>query len=150
MLRLAVALAGLVASFPALAQEMKAEEARRFVVGKMFNFTCFEGTKGVGRVHADGSVVGTIQFRGEGPVRYASLPADTLKVKGENVCASLKGLPFEPCFNLQKTDTRSFRGSLSGLGFAYCDFTRRGSTRADLIKASAPLRIHAAQAAPRQ
>jgi hypothetical protein len=32
---------------------------------------------------------------------------------------------FEPCFHLEKTDDRSFRGSLSGLGFAYCDFTRR-------------------------
>jgi hypothetical protein len=34
-------------------------------------------------------------------------------------------MPFEPCFHIEKTDDRSFRGSLSGLGFAYCDFTRR-------------------------
>ena len=27
----------------------------------------------------------------------------------------------------------SFRGAISGLGFAYCDFTRR-STRADLYR----------------
>jgi hypothetical protein len=33
-------------------------------------------------------------------------------------------MPFEPCFHIEKTDDRSFRGSLSGLGFAYCDFTR--------------------------
>jgi hypothetical protein len=39
--------------------------------------------------------------------------------------ASLQGMLFEPCFHLEKTDDRSFRGSLSGLGFAYCDFTRR-------------------------
>jgi hypothetical protein len=37
-------------------------------------------------------------------------------------------MPFEPCFHLEKTDDRSFRGSLSGLGFAYCDFTRRDIT----------------------
>jgi hypothetical protein len=43
------------------------------------------------------------------------------------VCASLQGIPFEPCFNLDKMDDRSFRGSVSGFGFAYCDFTRRVS-----------------------
>ena len=46
------------------------------------------------------------------------------RVRGEAVCASLQGMLFEPCFHLEKTDDRSFRGSLSGLGFAYCDFTR--------------------------
>jgi hypothetical protein len=34
-------------------------------------------------------------------------------------------MPFEPCFNLNKMDDRSFRGAVSGMGFAYCDFTRR-------------------------
>jgi hypothetical protein len=35
-------------------------------------------------------------------------------------------MPFQPCFTVQQTDARSFRGALSGpLGFAYCDFTRR-------------------------
>jgi hypothetical protein len=32
-------------------------------------------------------------------------------------------MPFEPCFHIEKTDDRSFRGSW--MGFAYCDFTRR-------------------------
>jgi len=49
-----------------------------------------------------------------------------LHVKGEAVCASLRGLPVEPCFNLERLDANSFRGSVSGLGFAYCDFTRNG------------------------
>jgi hypothetical protein len=69
--------------------------------------------------------MGTIQFRGAGPERTVSLPAGTLRVKGEAVCASLQGMPFEPCFNIEKTDDRSFRGSW--MGFAYCDFTRRMS-----------------------
>src|SRR5690606_39405580 len=99
--------------------------ARRFVVGKMLAFNCFEGTRGAGRIHADGSVSGSIQFRGQGPVRHVRLPKGTLQVKGEAVCASLKGMYFEPCFNVVKTDRVSFRGSVSGLGFAYCDFTRR-------------------------
>jgi len=51
-----------------------------------------------------------------------------LRVRGEAVCASLRGMLFEPCFHFEKTDDRSFRGSLSGLGFAYCDFTRRDIT----------------------
>jgi hypothetical protein len=119
---------GLLAAVPAVAGEMSAEEARRFVIGKMFNYTCFEGTRGLGRVNADGSVTGSIQFQGSGEVRHAYLPANTLQVKGESVCASLRGLPMQPCFNLERTSANSFRGSVSGLGFAYCDFTRHGRT----------------------
>jgi hypothetical protein len=117
---------GLMAALPAVAGEMSAEEARRFVIGKMFNYTCFEGTRGQGRVNADGSVTGSIQFQGAGEMRYAHLPANTLHVKGESVCASLRGLPLQPCFYLERTSANSFRGSISGLGFAYCDFTRHG------------------------
>lgn len=124
MLRGVTLVVGLMAAVPALAGEMNAEEARRFVVGKMFNYTCFEGTRGQGRIYADGSVVGSIQFQGSGAVRYAHLPAGTLQVKGESVCATLRGLPFEPCFNLERTSESSFRGSISGLSFASCEFTR--------------------------
>ena len=95
---------------------MNADAARRFVSGKLFAFNCFDGSRGAGRIYGDGSVIGTIQFRGAGPMRTVWLPAGTLRVKGEAVCASLKGMPFEPCFNLNKTDDRSFRGSVSGLG----------------------------------
>jgi hypothetical protein len=131
MVRGVALLIGLLAAVPAVAGEMSAEEARRFVIGKLFSYTCFEGTRGQGRVHADGSVVGSIQFQGQGQVRYAALPAGTLRVKGESVCASLRGLPMEPCFNLERTSETSFRGSVSGLGFAYCEFTRdRGRAHA--------------------
>jgi len=119
---------GLLAAMPAVAGEMSAEEARRFVIGKIFSYTCFEGTRGQGRVNSDGSVTGSIQFQGSGEVRHAHLPANTLHVKGESVCASLRGLPLQPCFNLERTSASSFRGSISGLGFAYCDFTRPGRT----------------------
>jgi hypothetical protein len=119
---------GLLVAVPAVAGEMSAEEARRFVIGKMFNYTCFEGTRGLGRVNADGSVTGSIQFQGSGEVRHAYLPANTLQVRGESVCASVRGLPMQPCFNLLRTSANSFRGSISGLGFAYCDFTRHGRT----------------------
>jgi len=61
-----------------------------------------------------------------GPARTVSLPPGTLRVRGEAVCASLQGMAFEPCFYLEKTTERSFRGSW--MGFAYCDFTRRDIT----------------------
>jgi hypothetical protein len=126
MLRQLIAVAAVLAASPALAGEtLTGEEARHFVAGKLFTYTCFEGTKGAGRIFADGSVVGTIQIRGGGPVRRAFLPAGTLKVSADGrVCASLRGLPIEPCFNVTKNDSNSFRGAISGLGFAYCDFER--------------------------
>jgi hypothetical protein len=126
MVRGIALLVGLLAAMPAIAGEMTADEARRFVIGKLFSYNCFEGTRGQGRVHPDGSVVGSIQFQGQGQVRYAALPSGTLQVKGESVCASLRGLPMQPCFNLERTSENSFRGSISGLGFAYCEFTRHG------------------------
>ena len=137
MTRLVVLLLGIVAALPAAADEMKPDEARRFISGKLFAYNCFDGTRGAGRIFVDGSVVGTIQIRGDGPVRMASLPTGTLQIKGEAVCASMRGLPFEPCFNLERTDQNSFRGSVSGLGFAYCDFTRRNG-RTHIVRVLQP------------
>jgi hypothetical protein len=135
MLRACAVLVGLLATLPAMAGEMSANEARRFVVGNIFSYHCFEGTRGEGRIASDGSVVGSIQFQGHGRVRYAALPPGTLRVRGESVCASLRGLPIHPCFNLVRTSGDSFRGSIAGLGFAYCNFTRRHE-RAEVTHAS--------------
>src|SRR4249919_1039386 len=141
--RIAVIVAGVLATLPAVAGEMTPRDAERFVVGKVFAYTCFDGTSGAGRIFSDGSVAGTIQNRGQGPVRYAMLPAGTLKVKTEGVCASLKGLPWEPCFNLVQTDANTFRGSIRGLSFAYCTFTKR-NPRTNLARATgAPLPLRA-------
>ncbi len=136
--RAAVLFASVVGAHPAAAADMSAIEAKYFVSGKLFAYTCFEGTNGQGRIFDDGSVVGSIQIRGEGPLRYVALPAGTLKVKGESYCASMRGLPFEPCFNVDKTSHQTFRGSVYGFRFAFCDFHRR-SARVDL--ASTPLRL---------
>ena len=123
---------------PALAgQMMNADEARRFVAGKVFAFTCFDGTRGAGRVFEDGGAAGAVQFSGSGPVRHMRLPGNTLQVRGQSVCASIRGLPFEPCFNLDKQDERNFRGSVSGMGFAYCDFRRQGAAQTLLARAVA-------------
>ena len=142
MLRALVIACGVVFAVPALAGEMSAEEARHFVIGKLFSYNCFEGTRGAGRVFADGSIVGTVQFQGSGPVRRAFLPAGTLKVKGAAVCASLRGMPMEPCFNLDRIDNNSFRGAVSGLGFAYCDFTRHHGRINVASEQSSPPRHH--------
>jgi len=126
--RFAILIAALLSAVPALAQPMNAEAARRFVAGKLFAYNCFDGSRGAGRIYNDGSVIGTIQLRGSGPARSIWLPAGTLYVKGEAICASLKGMMFEPCFTLTRTSEQSFRGAVSGLGLiAYCDFTRRVS-----------------------
>ena len=72
--RYAIVVLTLFASSPALAETLGAEAARRFVLGKLFAFTCFDGTRGAGRVYDDGSVIGVIQFQGSGLVRSAWLP----------------------------------------------------------------------------
>jgi len=134
ILRVAILLASLLATVPAItapatAQSMSAEAAQRFATGKLFSFSCIEGSRGLGQIHSDGSANGTIQISGSGPVRSFGLPPGTFKVKGDAVCATLKGLSFEPCFNLDRTGEQSFRASLTGLGsFAHCDFVRRVSS----------------------
>ena len=104
---------------PALAGTMTADEARKFVAGKVFAFTCVDGT------------------RGAGPIRHVRLPGNTLLIRGQSVCASLRGVPFEPCFNLDKTSEVSFRGSVSGMSFAYCDFHHQGGTQMLMARAVA-------------
>jgi hypothetical protein len=128
---------------PALAGMMNADEARKFVAGKVFAFTCFDGSRGAGRVLDDLGAAGSIQFSGSGPVRNVRLPGNTLQIRGQAVCASIKGLPFEPCFNLDKRDDRTFRGSVSGMGFAYCDFRHQGAAQMLMARAVArPRSLH--------
>jgi hypothetical protein len=128
---------------PALAGQMNADEARKFVSGKVFAFTCFDGTRGAGRVLDDGGAAGAVQFAGAGPVRHMRLPGNTLQVRGQAVCASIKGIPFEPCFNLDRKDDRNFRGSVSGMGFAYCDFRHQGAAQMLMARAVArPRSLH--------
>ena len=125
LMRVAVVCALGLGAASAVAEELAPEQARAFVVGKLFSYTCFDGTVGMGRIFSDGSVVGTIRPGGQSQMRFAALPAGTIKVSSNAMCAHLAGLPIEPCFRVQKIDYRSFRGSISGLSFAYCDFYQR-------------------------
>src|ERR1700730_10883564 len=79
------------------------------------------------------------------PVRSVACgcPGNPLHARGQAVCPSLKGLPFEPCFNLDKKDELSFRGSVSGMGFAYCDFHHQGAAQMLMARAVArPRSLH--------
>jgi len=147
LLRVAIVCAFVVGAASAVAEELAPEQARAFVVGKLFAYTCFDGTAGMGRIFPDGSVVGTIRPGGQGQVRFAALPAGTIKVSPNSMCAHLNGLPIEPCFRVQKIDYRSFRGSISGLSFAYCDFYQR-NPRSGLAGASVKRDIAPAPASP--
>src|SRR5262249_8240751 len=72
----------LLAASLACAETLSPDAARRFVAGKLFAFNCFDGSRGAGRIYGDGSVIGTIQFRGAGPVRAVWLPAGRLRERG--------------------------------------------------------------------
>ena len=119
----------------AVAEELGPDQARAFIVDKLFDYICFDGTVGRGRIFPDGSVVGTIQVRDQSQVRFANLPPGTIRVDGTEICAHLAGLPITPCFKVQKIDNRSFRGSVAGLDFAYCDFYQR-NPRSKLVSNS--------------
>lgn len=124
---------------------LNAEQARAFVVGRMFSFTCFEGSRGAGRISSDGSVAGTIALR-EKPMRYVRLPPNTLRVRGDNVCGVLKGMVFEPCFDVTRTGPSSFRGTLAGVQTMWCDFVGIGG-RDDRERLASRRKSRAAQAA---
>jgi hypothetical protein len=87
LLRVAVLCAGVLGAGAAFAEELGPEQARAFVAGKLFAYTCFDGTVGMGRILDDGSVIGTIRPGGRGEMRFATLPPNTLKVEGGSICA---------------------------------------------------------------
>ena len=85
--RTAVVTACFLGSVSAIAEELRPDEARAFVVGKLFAYTCFDGTAGMARMHIDGSVVGTVQPRGQGQIRFANLPPGSIKISTTSMCA---------------------------------------------------------------
>lgn len=144
---LAVALGfAALASTPAAAQQLTADQAREFVIGRVFSFNCFEGSKGSGRVSADGSVAGVISIRDNSP-RFVRLPANTLRVREEKVCGFVKGMTFEPCFDVVKTGPGTFRGSLAGIQTMWCEFTSIGGERQQVASRRAKSRARNAEAA---
>ena len=133
--RSALLLIGFGMAAQAAAEEMSFEQSHHFVIGKLFEVSCFDGTRAMGRIYSDGSVIGTVQFRA------------TVKVKGEAVCASLEGLPLEPCFKFNRTGDHTFRASVWGFNTAYCDFTPLLDSETDFARTDGrstdgPLRLN--------
>jgi hypothetical protein len=144
---LAIAIA-LIATSPAIATELTPAEAQRFVAGKLLSYACSDGTLGEGRMSPDGSVAGFVQPQGKGPMRFAMLPAGTLRIKDEAVCASVKGLAWEPCFKLVQISRDSFRGSIRGLDSTSCTFVAYHPPASPVRAISAPLSLDAFMKAP--
>ena len=138
-------LAGAALMSPVMAGEMKPEEAKRFIANKLFSYNCFDGSTGAGRIHADGSVVGTMQVN-SGRVRFVALPAGTVRLTSDSICASLPHALIQPCFNVVQTSSHSFRGSLKGLSFAYCDFEHRNA-RLNLARRDSGVVTHPVESA---
>jgi hypothetical protein len=111
VVRHAIAAVTLLAFSPALAENLDAEAARQFIAGKLFVFTCADGSRGAARAYDDGSVIGTIQFHGSELARPVWPPTETLKLTGDTVCASLNGA--ELCFAVMATAPNGARYRLS-------------------------------------
>ena len=95
---------GLLAAVPAVAGEMRRKRRVTSSSARLFNYSCFEGTRGTaacarwlgGRLHP---VPGQRADALRGAAgRYAA-------GEGERFCASLRGLPIQPCFNLERTSS---------------------------------------------
>ena len=88
---LAIAGIAFIGTGAASAQTLTPEQARAFVVGRTYAFSCFEGTTGAGRIFPDGSVAGTVTFQSQGSARFVRLPPNTVRVRTENVCGFVDG-----------------------------------------------------------
>jgi hypothetical protein len=122
VVRCILTITSLLVAMSASAAELKPDEAKRFIAGKVFSYRCFDGTTGRGRIDANGSVLGTIQADASAPPRVIALPVGTIRVQSDSICASVPQALIQPCFTVTQIDSRSFRGAIAGLPLAYCDF----------------------------
>jgi hypothetical protein len=76
--RCTIVIAILLAFRPAAAESLNADAARRFVVGQLFAFNCFDGSRGAG--HGTGRVcmaaIGDAQAQRRGCLRFTQSPPD--------------------------------------------------------------------------
>jgi hypothetical protein len=120
-IRGAMVCACVIATSSALAQDLAPDQTATFLVGKPFDFACYDGTVGTGRISADGALSGTIRIGPAGLPQSAEFPAGTVRMDGAAVCAHLPGVPITPCFKVQKIGANGFRGSITGLSLGSCD-----------------------------
>ena len=121
-----------------MAEELAPEQARAFVVGKLFNYTCFDGTAGMGRIFSDGSVVGTVQAPGRKMAnRFTALPPGTIRVAGQFGLRPSGRVPDRSLLQIgEARATAASVARLRVLNFAYCDFSQH-NPRAQLISNNA-------------
>jgi len=105
--RAAAVLTAMTFAAPALAEPLNAEAARHFVAGKLFSFSCFEGSTGSGRIFADGSVAGVMRTGG-GNTRFMHLPPGTLYAKNDGICSNMKARCSTPASISTAPATRAF------------------------------------------
>jgi hypothetical protein len=116
------AVVAVAAGSSAHATQLQPFEAKRFIVGKLWSYRCYDGTNGVGRAFADGSISGTIQERGAGPRRNESRPAGTITVTANSICGPSFFLFIRPCFIVDQRNAQSFRGWIWPFSSQYCEF----------------------------
>ena len=126
--------AGAVIAPELAGQMMNADEARRFVAGKVFAFTCFDGTPRRRRVLRMAARRARYNF--PAPVRCATCASrQYAQVRGQSVCAGIAFRSSRASTSTSKTSATSAIGL--GMGFAYCDFRRQGAAQMLLARAVA-------------
>jgi hypothetical protein len=77
----------------------------------------------------------------------STLVPSFVHIEGSSMCAHLSSMILQPCFRVEKIDYRRFRGSIAGLGFAYCDFYKHDA-RAEMISRGPESRTHVTRRMP--
>ena len=117
--RYVILIVSLLAAGPALAESLNADAARVSSSASYSRSIVSMARAAPAASTATARSSAPSSSRARDQSNSVQLPAGTLKMKGEAVCASLKGIAIEPCFDLNRTDDQSFRGSVSGLRVAY-------------------------------
>ena len=121
----------IIAASPALPIErLTPEEARAFIIGKWWEFTCpLVAPSGEGRVFEDGSADVRTDLFAWKLLLKPHYPAGTIDVQTLCVTGPLATLlpkSMKPCFTVEKIDDRSFQGRITSqpqLGF--CKFLEK-------------------------
>ena len=116
--RCVVVFACVLGAVSAIAEELGPEQAKAFVAGKLFAYTCFDGTVGTARILSDGSVVGTIRPEARGDARFITLPPGTIKVNSTGSVRAFQRLADRTL--LHGAEDKSPKLSRLGSGLEFC------------------------------
>ena len=92
---------------------------------------------------------GAVQFSGSGPVRHISCRAIRSRCAVRPFAHQSRASRSSHASTSTRVSDRSFRGSVSGMGFAYCDFNHQGGKQMLLARSTArPHRMRQGLRAP--